>query len=1023
MLIRFLLFCVLYGISFLQAQKARNTIRFENLTIEDGLSMSTIMDMHQSRNGYVWVATPEGLNLYNGYSFKVFKNIPGDEFSLSDNYVTAVHEDSLGLIWVGTFKGEINILNTQTGKFSRFEAFKNYNQKEYPIQDIEVDVFGNVWIATLGGGIACYKNNDKRFVFWNTETESIFNDRILTLSCDGKGKLWFGTENGMSFIENWFSDEKIWLDGNVVYNILIDKIGFYVATGDNGLFRMEGGEMVTVPISDNPEEFFSLQTLLSDNQGNLWIGSAFNGIAVIMKNGNIQKHITNPYERNSLINNIVYSSFKDNFGNLWFGTISGISIFKPLNQQFLLYRNSAFDPFSLSDNNVYKIFEDSKKNIWIGTLEGGLNKFDPVSTTFEIYNIDNCKGLSSNSIRCIFENSKGEYWIGTGDRGLFRFYPDERRFVAVNGKKGKTISSNYIRHIFEDKQGNIWLSTLNGLNFYDIQADTFASYVFDKENSNNNSFYEVLPDRDPSRFFVATFGSGLLVFDTKARKFIENYQHNSINPNSLSNNNILCINELNRDTLLIGTFGGGLNIYNRKNKTFSAITQREGLANDAIYGILVDKKKNIWMSTNKGLSRYNLYTGKIKNYDQINQVQSLEFNEGAFCKASNGVFYFGGINGINVFQPEWIKENKIVPQVHISGVKVFENELPFLQMLNKENKLKLRYNQNFISFDFEAISLVDVENTMYAFKLDGIDEDWVITKNRNFAKYTNIPPGEYTFQVKAANEDGYWNNAGASITIIITPPFWKTWWFISFAVFSIAGLTLLFFNYRTKIIKRSYQLKMSEVELKALRSQMNPHFIFNSINSIQYYILNKNPQTAYSYLSKFSALMRMILQNSRINFISIEDEIESLRLYLELENIRLDNELQYVFDIDKEVKVATTYIPSMVLQPYVENSIIHGLLNKDGEKKVSIRIKQLEKHLFCEIEDNGIGREKAKELNEKRTKKHESTAMKATMERLEILNRNSDVKLSVEVEDLKDINGMALGTKVNIYIPFTDKKS
>jgi LytS/YehU family sensor histidine kinase len=266
--------------------------------------------------------------------------------------------------------------------------------------------------------------------------------------------------------------------------------------------------------------------------------------------------------------------------------------------------------------------------------------------------------------------------------------------------------------------------------------------------------------------------------------------------------------------------------------------------------------------------------------------------------------------------------------------------------------------------------------------------------------------------------DGEWTEAEQTIHFVINPPFWLTWWFISFAGISGSLFVLFVYKYRTNNLRKEFQLKMYDVELKALRSQMNPHFIFNSINSIQYYILNKSPQQAYSYLAKFSNLMRRILQNSKINYITLEEEMESLNLYLELESIRMEGELQYFIEVDNEINQKNTYIPSMIIQPYVENAILHGLLNKEGEKKIVIRMIKEITHLYCEIDDNGIGRVKAKELNKNRTNKHESTAMKTTKDRLEILNRKNTGKLSINIVDKYDNAGNSLGTKVQVFIPY-----
>ncbi|NTW32047.1 MAG: histidine kinase [Bacteroidetes bacterium] len=516
-------------------------------------------------------------------------------------------------------------------------------------------------------------------------------------------------------------------------------------------------------------------------------------------------------------------------------------------------------------------------------------------------------------------------------------------------------------------------------------------------------------------------------YDPKTNKFIT-FKHIPNNHQSLSSNRVFGIFEDSEGVLWIGTMGGGLNRFDRKTGLFKHYTEKDGLANNMVYCILEDNAGNLWMTTNNGISKFNVKTETFVNYDIKDGVQSSEFNQNAALKTKNGLFFLGGMNGFNAFDPLKIVQNHFVPPVVITSFKKF-NEVQKNEIDNNDT-IFLEYNENFFSFEFSSLDFSNPIKNSFAYKLENFDKDWIFCDaNRRFAEYTKVSPGIYVFHVKGTNSDGLWNKKGMSVVVIISPPWWATWSFrISFSLFLIFILwyviRLRFMQIRKKheIEKKVLEIEkqLFDLEQKSLRLQMNPHFIFNSLNSIQSFIVNNDSDKAIHYLAKFAQLMRLILSNSSEPFVPIKDELKALTYYMEIENLRFGNKFEYSIKIDPEIDDDFIGIPPMVIQPYVENAILHGIIHKKGKGKISISFTMQDESLICHVEDDGVGREKSAELKANSGLKHKSKGMIITKERLEILNKQVKGRISVNVMDLKNKDGFPVGTKVEIIIPFKE---
>ncbi len=1012
-------FIFFFGPGFAQ----KNLIRFQNLTIDNGLAQGSVTGIVHGKNGYIWIATAEGLHRYDGYNFKVYRNIPGDKTSLPDNYISCLFEDSKGNLLIGLYSGEVCILNKNTSQFQKLNIASGKNiETSSPVTCINQDEEGHYLIGFEGAGMIRYDSAKHKSKIFKHELSPGLGNNIL--KCIVKdpytGNFWVGTALGVyeynarnqSFSQ--LSTLKNIENVPVTAVLTPEPQLLYFGTHGKGLYHfVRGSDSATrlvLPKSKGTRFISFLQQ--SPQTGEIWIGTS--GGIIKYQSGESTLYMNDALNPESLVDNNTQTALIDKFGTLWVGTINGLSRFDKRLKLFNLFREFHWKD-TLLNNNVYCIYQDPDQQIWMGTLSSGLIKFNPATEQINAWPLIKSKGLETKMVRAILKDKNGQMWVGTRDKGLFKFFPETGRFEQVIGSGGKLLSSPTIRHLHEDSQGMLWIGTANGLNAYNRTTNTFEVFRAIKESPNNNSIYQILESKDKKSLYLASFRGGFQIFD-KATETFRLFNTGYMAKNNIGRSYAMCFEMLSDDSVMVGTYGGGLCIINIKTGKYRSITEKEGLPNNSVYGILRDGY-NFWLSTNRGLARYNLKNHQILSFGLKNYIQSNEYNEGGYCKTSDGTFYFGGVNGFNYFKPSEVNTTFSPSKIEITAIKKGEIEIPFAMSEKGEKFVNLHYNDNLISFEFANLNFLSGNSNQYTYKLEGFDDNWIKAGNRTIAYYTKLSPGHYTFRVKGLSADSGIAQIETFIKIIIDPPFWRTWWFYLLMLLVCLAIIYYFIRWRTQIIDQNYKHKLAEMELKALRSQMNPHFIFNSLNSIQYFILKKEPKAAYNYLTKFSTLMRMILQNSKHKSISLKSEHDWLQTYLELENLRMENTLNFKIEIDAKINPEKVFVPTMVLQPYVENAIIHGLLPKEGHRELSIEILLEGQKIKCIIYDNGIGRKKSAEINNLRLKNHESTAMNLTKDRLAILNINHMEGIGPVVIDIEDENEQSLGTKVELLLP------
>jgi sensor histidine kinase YesM len=621
-------------------------------------------------------------------------------------------------------------------------------------------------------------------------------------------------------------------------------------------------------------------------------------------------------------------------------------------------------------------------------------------------------------------DNENNLWVGTLN-GICKYIPDrnvfQRYYLVPNQSKEDLKTPKYFHiRMIQAANGNLYAFTENSIYKFDKSVNKFLLNKF-QFTTIANTTRSIIEDDDHT-FWLAS-AAGLFHVDIE-KQFLDEAVISKINKDYFKTDQLYALLKNNDDEIWISTGNNGLYLFNKRSKKIiKNINQTDGLSNNFIYGILKDDDGKLWLSSNLGISIYESNFNKIRSYDINDGLQSNEFNSGAYFKTRNNELLFGGINGFNIINPKYIPFNNYKPNVNISSIRVDDFPYRIMNYQTPKNQIKFKNNQNNFEFEFTSSDYANIAKNTFEYKLDGFDKSWTKT-NRRYATYPKLPHGNYTFYVRASNNDGIYSTNAASFSFRIKPMFWQTWVFrILAALFSLFYLYRLIIKFLTKARRRDkekmkiekqksdFEKQLAEIKLKALVSQMNPHFIFNCMNSIQAMILSDQNMQASTYLTKLSRLVRAVLENSVKTFVPLNEVIDNLKLYLELESLRFDQQFNY--DIRTEnIDIYSVEMPSMLIQPYVENAIWHGLLKKVGDKNLHVKFFAKDKKVFCVIEDNGIGRVNAQTLNLK--KQHKSLGTTITQEMFDTLNKIKEATYKADIIDLYDENNKATGTKVII---------
>jgi PAS domain S-box-containing protein len=842
----------------------KRDIRFELISGEQGLPGSSVNSILQDSRGFLWVGTDDGLSRYDGYTFKVYRNDPENPYSLSYNDVTSIYEGATGVLWIGTEEGGLNRFDREMEQLVQYKHDPDnpHSLSHNSVSSLYEDQSGSLWIGTEGGGLNKLDKNKERFIRYQhipDDSNSLSHNGVWSIYEDQSGTLWIGTHDGLNVFDrdqqrfirykNDPTDPYSLCDNSVrtIYEDSEDVL--WIGTG-GGLAKFNRETRQFFAYHHDPSDPRSLSNdrviaISEDQMGRLWFGTEGGGLNLFhRKTERFTHYKADTNDPNGLHSNYISSVYEDRSGVLWIGSYGG-GLLKTHRKtaQFLHYRHDPYNPNSLSHDAVSSIYKDQVGTLWIGTYGGGLNKIDwkwkTGITKHYRHDPKNPQSLSHNTIWAIYEDHSGVLWIGTEGGGLNKFDPrsgqgETEQFVYYrhDPSNPSSLSHDAVSAIYEDLSGALWIGTLGGgLNKFDRETEQFTHYEPDPADLYSLSEYAVLSlyeDRSGT-LWIGTFGGGLNKFDRKTEQFTH-YRNEPNVRESLSNNMVWSIYEDQSGILWIGT-GGGLNKFNRATETFTHYRKRDGLPNEIIYGVLEDTHGNLWISTNNGIAKFDPQTERFKTYHEGDGLQSNQFNPNAFYKSHQGEMFFGGVNGFNAFYPETIQDNPHVPPIVFTDFHIFNQSVrpggqyllpakkkhdkliqktrpsPLQRSITETADLTLSYKERVFSFEFAALDLTIPEKNQYAYMMEGFDEDWIYSGTRRFAQYTDLPEGDYIFRVKGSNNDGIWNEEGASLKITVTPPFWRTFWFRIFFI----GVFVLGYIARVKRIKE--QRKILEIKV------------------------------------------------------------------------------------------------------------------------------------------------------------------------------------------------------------------
>lgn len=976
--LKIIIFITIFFIINVNSSFASNNLKFKNITIEQGLSQGTIEDMYQDEKGYVWIATQDGLNRYNGYEFKQYRHNIKDKTSIISNNIIKVTQDNNHNIWVGTSDGISKMVIDE--KFINYTSDKDKgNLSDSNICDILITSKGKIIVATING-LNIYDEKEDKFkrIFENELT----NQFIYTLEEDKNGNIWVGTKDGLNKVnlENK-SVKKIYDVTNKdskeeydVYSLCSYNDELLIGSMSGGLSKMDlnTNKVTSLKYDKHNKSINFVKDILVDQNGVIWICTDDGLLEYDKEKFNLYRN--KPYDSHSLISNNTISIMQDKSGLIWVGTYTGISLFDPQNR-ITHYENNPYDKNSLSSSVIHGIYEDNDGLLWIGTKSDGVNIVNRKNDVVKTIKKDD---ITDNRIRDI-KGDGNKVWIATNS-GLNEINKDNytiKKYTTENG-----LLDNYVRTIFLD--GNyVFIATYKGVNVLDTKTGKIGNIngLLEKNGLNKKYISFIYKDKDGVYWIGSSIDGGMISYNSKTKKSKLYNQSDG-----LTTDEVRGVVEDNNKNLWIAT-NYGISKLDKKTGNIISYTEKDGLANNTVYGVILDEDGNPWMSTNNGICMFNKAKKKFINFNVTDGLQGNEFNGNAYLKNKKGELLFGGVNGVNIINPKDLLRCTDVPKVRIDEFLVNGKSI------TSKDDLIFDSDENTIEIKYFLPDYKNTQKTQYMYKLEGSNDKWKTTKDNNVT-YSNLQPGKYIFKVRAIN-----NNADISNEAIVKFQIRPPWWLSNQAIFLYCIIVVgLIFNNQIKMRKLD---KLVEIRTKELKYQMkknkslyekvielerrkNNYFVnlshelrtpLNLISGTEQLLTNLNRQGKVISSSKLQYHMDVIKRNTNRLLKLINNIIDTSKM--ENGNYILNiGEHDIVYLVEEAalslIELANSKGINIIVDPHIEEKIIlcdeHDIercivnLVNNAIKftgvggKIEVIIEEVDDdNIKIEIIDNGIG--------------------------------------------------------------------
>ncbi len=1007
---------------------------FRNINNNNGLINNDVTSITQDHRGYMWLGTINGMQRYDGVRFVNYTDptLKEGESAATENIYSDKKNDC---IWFNVGWDELRRIKLQDYSISLVEAKTLLK----PTPKIYTDWNGREWIIneTFMQPLKTGNSADKLVTILEAGEKKPYINYILTDS--NNQQVWmyayksnqvllFDNKSGRVFIPNHnpinnplllylkqhpFSFRRMVSDshGNIwIYSWKDSFLRYNIS--DGGINEYSVGDILKEQGVKNTNYGF-VNVLLEDNHGTVWIGTSKAGLLRYNSaSDNFSWIVHREGNRTGIQYNFeIRTLFQDTDENIWIGSDKGVSIFNPYHKKFFVLKHEPDNKKSLPNHEISSIIETKKGDLLVGTWGGGISFYDQYLNYRKTLNFPDL-AYQKNMIWSFEESDEGWIWAGTQHGFVHKINPIAQTIETIRPPE---LEGSTVLLIKKDNSGNTWFCLQNGKIVKWVNNKFYPFNEMDKPDSIPYArISDICIDRS-GKFWVSTW-NGLKLFDTGTRTYNGYYRPDKNNDRKIYTNKCSGVDEVNDSLLVVGTFNGGLNFFNKNTGRFSSIPIDRQQTPYSVHAVRKDKDNNIWLTTDYDIYKFFPASLRFISAKTENGLINSSFALSRFYKSKKSQWFTWTTTEMLAFYPDSLNmlQASKTP-VTITGFKVFDKTIIIDSLFRYEKELRLNHRQNFITIEFADLEYNNEHSQKYYYQLSGVDEQWVDAGTKSFASYTSLSPGRYTFRVKQQQDDE--NKSIASFSIIIEPPFWKTWWFTSLSVLVLLVTAWILVVKRIKFIRHEAELKhkMAETEMRALRAQMNPHFIFNCLNAIDNLIQTNQKGRATTYLNRFARLIRSVLDSSKNNLVPFHKDYETLKLFLELEQFRCDHKFDYELKADQELLTSDYNVPPLIIQPFVENAIHHGLMNKqDNERFLLINISLENDYIKYVITDNGIGREMAATLKAKNRPEHAAYGIEMTRHRVDLHNRNGRER-TIYIHDLIKDKKTA-GTKVELWL-------